>query len=121
MSGVVHGGRLSLPLRARGDEKAAVVLACSEESNLKAFLLAAGHGTRLRPLTDKIPKCLLPIRGIPMLQIWLEACSYFGIEEVLVNIHAHAEAVHEFLRSIRIAARSEWLKKKSCWAALEPC
>jgi mannose-1-phosphate guanylyltransferase len=98
MSGVVHGGRLSLPLRARGDEKAAVVLACSEESNLKAFLLAAGHGTRLRPLTDKIPKCLLPIRGIPMLQIWLEACSYFGIEEVLINIHAHAEAVHEFLR-----------------------
>jgi mannose-1-phosphate guanylyltransferase len=65
---------------------------------LKAFLLAAGHGTRLRPLTDKTPKCLLPIRGVPMLQIWLETCSHFGIDEVLVNIHAHAGAVHEFLR-----------------------
>ena len=95
---MVRVGRLSLPLRVRGDEKVAAVLACSEESKLKAFLLAAGHGTRLRPLTDKIPKCLLPIRGVPMLQIWLETCSHFGIDEVLINIHAHAEAVHEFLR-----------------------
>lgn len=64
---------------------------------MKAFLLAAGHGTRLRPLTDAIPKCLLPIRGVPILQIWLETCSYFGIEEVLINVHAHAEAVRDFL------------------------
>lgn len=75
----------------------AVVLPWGEELKLKAFLLAAGHGTRLRPLTDKIPKCLLPIRGVPMLQIWLETCSHFGIDEVLINIHAHAGAVHEFL------------------------
>jgi mannose-1-phosphate guanylyltransferase len=64
---------------------------------LKAFLLAAGHGTRLRPLTNNTPKCLLPIRGVPMLQIWLEACGHFGIDEILVNVHAHAGAVHEFL------------------------
>lgn len=69
------------------------------ELNLKAFLLAAGHGTRLRPLTDKIPKCLLPIRGVPILQIWLETCNHFGIDEVLINIHAHAGAVREFLRN----------------------
>jgi mannose-1-phosphate guanylyltransferase len=65
---------------------------------LKAFLLAAGYGTRLRPLTDKIPKCLLPIQGTPMLQIWLETCRRFAIDEILINIHAHAEAVYEFLR-----------------------
>jgi mannose-1-phosphate guanylyltransferase len=64
---------------------------------LKAFLLAAGQGTRLRPLTDKTPKCLLPIRGVPLLQIWLQTCVRFGIEEVLINVHAHAGAVREFL------------------------
>jgi len=38
---------------------------------LKAFLLVAGRGERLRPLTDTTPKCLLPIHGTPLLQIWL--------------------------------------------------
>lgn len=65
---------------------------------MKAFLLAAGHGTRLRPLTDNIPKCLLPIRGIPMLQIWLETCRIFAIDEILINVHAHSAAVRDFLR-----------------------
>ena len=82
---------------------------------LKAFLLAAGHGTRLRPLTDKTPKCLLPIRGVPMLQIWLETCGYFGIEEVLINVHAHAGTVREFLRNhphgskVRVVEETELL------------
>lgn len=79
-------------------EEVLLVSACDKVTQLKAFLLAAGHGTRLRPLTDKTPKCLLPIRGVPMLQIWLETCSQFGIDEVLINIHAHAGRVHEFLR-----------------------
>jgi mannose-1-phosphate guanylyltransferase len=65
---------------------------------LKAFLLAAGHGTRLRPLTDKIPKCLLPIRGVPLLQIWLQTCRRFGIDDVLINAHAHARAVYDFVQ-----------------------
>lgn len=64
---------------------------------MKAFLLAAGHGTRLRPHTDSIPKCLLPIKGVPMLEIWLALCRQHGISEVLVNTHAHASAVMEFL------------------------
>ena len=82
---------------------------------MKAFLLAAGYGTRLRPLTDRIPKCLLPIRGVPILQIWLETCSRFGIDEVLINIHAHAEAVHQFVRKhphgskVRVVEETELL------------
>jgi len=64
---------------------------------MKAFLLAAGHGTRLRPHTDSIPKCLLPIQGVPMLEIWLALCRQHGISEILVNTHAHAGAVVEFL------------------------
>jgi mannose-1-phosphate guanylyltransferase len=68
---------------------------------VKAFLLAAGHGTRLRPHTATIPKCLLPIKGVPMLEIWLALCRQHGISEVLVNTHAHATAVVEFLRKWR--------------------
>lgn len=65
---------------------------------MKAFLLAAGPGSRLRPITDAVPKCLVPIRGTPMLSIWLQVCKRFGIDEVLINLHAHAAAVSEFLR-----------------------
>jgi len=63
---------------------------------MKAFILAAGLGTRLRPLTDTLPKCLLPIRGVPLLQSWLENCRVAGITEVLVNAHAHFEQVKDF-------------------------
>src|SRR5271156_909993 len=63
------------------------------ESALKAFLLAGGHGTRLRPLTDSVPKCLMPIRGTPLLDIWLDLCSRSGITEVLINLHAHSRIV----------------------------
>jgi mannose-1-phosphate guanylyltransferase len=64
---------------------------------MKAFLLAGGHGTRLKPLTDSIPKCLLPIRGIPMLQIWFDLCRRHGVDEVLINLHSHAEVVRRFI------------------------
>lgn len=66
---------------------------------MKAFILAAGNGTRLRPLTDTVPKCLLPIQGVPLLQIWLESCAAAGIDDVLVNVHAHPEKFHEFVRT----------------------
>jgi len=42
---------------------------------MKAFILAAGEGTRLRPRTDSVPKCLLPIQGVPLLEIWLSSCE----------------------------------------------
>jgi mannose-1-phosphate guanylyltransferase len=72
---------------------------------MKAFLLAAGHGTRLRPHTDKVPKCLLPIRGVPMLEIWLALCRRYGISEVLVNTHTHADAVVDFLKKWKDGVR----------------
>jgi mannose-1-phosphate guanylyltransferase len=64
---------------------------------VKAFLLAAGQGTRLRPLTNSLPKCLVPIAGVPLLGIWLNWCCRYGIDEVLINTHAHAGAVREYL------------------------
>lgn len=65
---------------------------------MKAFLLAAGNGTRLRPITDKVPKCLVPIQGAPMLSIWMKVCRKLGITEVLINLHAHADVVRTFLK-----------------------
>jgi mannose-1-phosphate guanylyltransferase len=72
---------------------------------VKAFLLAAGHGTRLRPYTDATPKCLLPIGGTPMLEIWLALCRRYRISDVLVNTHAHASAVVDFVRRWRDGVR----------------
>lgn len=64
---------------------------------LKAFLLAAGRGERLRPLTDARPKCLLPIGDRPLLQIWLAHLEKTGIDEVLINTHWLAEQVQDFV------------------------
>jgi mannose-1-phosphate guanylyltransferase len=63
---------------------------------MKAFLLAAGLGTRLRPITDSTPKCLLSIGGRPMLDIWLDALAKAGVSEVLLNAHhlAHQIKAH---------------------------
>jgi len=54
---------------------------------MNAILLAAGFGTRLRPLTDTVPKCLVPIDGEPLLDIWLRRLADAGIAKFLVNTH----------------------------------
>jgi mannose-1-phosphate guanylyltransferase len=64
---------------------------------MKAFLLAAGVGSRLRPLTDSVPKCLVPIAGTPLLERWLDALDLAGVDEVLVNTHHLPELVREHL------------------------
>lgn len=65
---------------------------------MRAVLLAAGLGTRLQPLTDKIPKCLVPIHGVPLLAYWLDALFAGGhIERVLINTHHLAGQVHAFV------------------------
>jgi mannose-1-phosphate guanylyltransferase len=65
---------------------------------MKAFLLAAGQGTRLRPLTEHTPKCLLPINGVPMLAIWFEICRRSGVDEILLNVHDHTDRVRDVAR-----------------------
>ncbi len=64
---------------------------------MKALLLAAGLGTRLKPLTDIWPKCLMPIRGRPLLEYWLGILHNSGINDVLVNTHYFSKYVEEFL------------------------
>ena len=62
------------------------------------MLLAAGLGTRLRPLTQTIPKCLVPIKGKPLLKFWLENLSRAGISEIFINTHYKADQVVDFIR-----------------------
>lgn len=65
---------------------------------LKALLVAAGTGSRLRPLTDVLPKCLMPIDGRPLLGIWLEVLRAAGVGDIVVNLHHHADLVREYVQ-----------------------
>ncbi len=64
---------------------------------MKAYLLAAGLGTRLRPITDTIPKCMVPICGKPLLQWWMELFDKHGITDVLINTHYLSDSVRAFI------------------------
>lgn len=64
---------------------------------MRALLLAAGLGTRLRQLTTIIPKCLLPINGRPLLEYWLKYLSETGVAPVLVNLHYLPDVVQGYL------------------------
>lgn len=66
---------------------------------MKALLLAAGVGSRLRPITDTIPKCLVPINGKPLLEYWLENLRDAGVDEFLINTHYLHKQVEEFVNS----------------------
>ena len=66
---------------------------------MKALLLAAGVGSRLRPLTNYLPKCLVPIRGKPLLGIWLEMLCTSGYDEIVINTHYKSELVEGYVRA----------------------
>jgi N-acetyl-alpha-D-muramate 1-phosphate uridylyltransferase len=57
----------------------------------KAMVLAAGYGTRLRPLTDHTPKPLVPVAGKPMIEYALERLRAYGIQEVVINVSHHKD------------------------------
>lgn len=67
---------------------------------MKAFLLAAGLGTRLRPLTDTVPKCLVPVNGRPLLAYWMTLLRRHGIDEVVINVHHLPEPVRAFAATV---------------------
>jgi NDP-sugar pyrophosphorylase family protein len=68
---------------------------------MKAMVLAAGLGTRLRPLTNDRPKALVEIGGRTLLEITLTRLKAFGIREVIVNAHHFASMVVEYLKANR--------------------
>lgn len=72
---------------------------------MKAFLLAAGLGTRLRPLTDNTPKCLINICGKPLLEWWIELFEKHGVDQVLINLHHLSDQVHDFIEKYRTSIK----------------
>jgi len=64
---------------------------------MKAMIFAAGLGTRLRPLTDTLPKALVKVGGKPMLQWNIEKLIGAGITNIVVNVHHFPDLIREFL------------------------
>lgn len=64
---------------------------------MKAMILAAGLGQRMRPLTDTLPKPLLPVAGKPLLQYHLEALRQSGVQEVVINLAYLGEKIRAFV------------------------
>ena len=98
---------------------------------MKAMILAAGLGTRLRPLTDARPKALVEVAGHTLLEITLRRLRQFGVREVIVNVHHFADLVVDYVKKhsnfgMRIEiSREEGLLdtggglKKAAWFFLE--
>jgi NDP-sugar pyrophosphorylase family protein len=66
---------------------------------MKAMILAAGRGTRLRPLTDDRPKALVTVAGRTLLEITLARLRLFGVDEVIVNTHHYAGMIMDYLQA----------------------
>jgi mannose-1-phosphate guanylyltransferase len=98
---------------------------------MKAMVLAAGMGTRLRPLTDDRPKALVEVAGHPMLEIVLRRLKAAGVREVIINTHHFADMISEYLAvnrnfgmRIEVSHEDELLDsggglKKAAWFFLE--
>ena len=99
---------------------------------MKAMILAAGLGTRLRPLTNDRPKALVEINGRTLLEITISRLRAFGVTEVIINVHHFAGMVESYLKSknkfgmrIEISSEDELLLdtggglKKAAWFFLE--
>src|SRR5690242_20744138 len=99
---------------------------------MKAMILAAGFGTRLRPLTDTRPKALVEINGRTLLEITLTRLRSFGVNEVIINVHHFADMVADYVKShnnfgmrIEISREDDLLLdtggglKKAAWFFLE--
>lgn len=78
----------------------------------KALLLAGGIGSRLSPLTDTLPKCLMPIRKKPLLEFWIDKLLDSGIDDILVNVHHFPEIVIDFLQRDRFKNSISWVYEK---------
>ena len=66
---------------------------------MNAMIFAAGLGTRLKPLTDTMPKAMVPINGKPLIQILIERLKAIGVTEIVVNVHHFAQQIIDFINA----------------------
>jgi len=64
---------------------------------MKAMIFAAGKGTRLQPLTNDIPKALVKVNNITLLEIIINKLKHFGFNDIIINVHHFAEQIKDFL------------------------
>ncbi len=69
---------------------------------MRAIILAAGLGTRLMPLTESMPKALIPFKGVPLLERIIRNLAGAGIREIVVNVHHFADMVEEFIGQLNV-------------------
>ena len=76
-----------------------------KKSPVAAILLDAGLGTRLRPLTDEVPKCLVPIAARPLMDYWVDRLEAVGVIEARINSHAHRDQVRAPVEGVNRSGR----------------
>jgi NDP-sugar pyrophosphorylase family protein len=87
---------------------------------MKAMILAAGLGTRLRPLTNDRPKALVEVGDGRCWRLRWRGCAAFGVREVIVNVHHFADMVVEYLKANdNFGMRIEVSREESCWTPAE--
>ena len=80
---------------------------------MKALLLAGGFGTRLKPLTENIPKCLVPLGNKPLLDYWINGLTEANFNSLLINTHYLADQVKEFVRHHPMRNKIELLHEEN--------
>ncbi len=80
---------------------------------MKAMILAAGLGTRLSPLTDDMPKALVPFKGIPMVEGVIRNLYKAGFREIIVNVHHYADLLKSFLDRLQLAGLSIYVSDET--------
>ena len=66
---------------------------------MTALIFAAGLGTRLKPLTDTMPKAMVPVNGKPLVQILIEKLKGIGVTEIVINVHHFAQQIIDFVEA----------------------
>lgn len=77
------------------------------------MIFAAGLGTRLRPLTDRIPKALIPVGGTPLLDLLIRRLSAAGATDIVINVHHHADMMKQHIHSLQGEGPRLWISDET--------
>ena len=79
---------------------------------MNAILLAAGYGTRLKPITNEIPKCLVKVKNETLLSIWFEKLLLAGVDKILINTHYLSNQVENFVKGCSYSKKIKVVNEK---------